>query len=152
MINVLIAEDNKTKLDNIIKVLEANNISYKFKTTYSECWNEIAYDYEDYDALILDMSLPRFKNETAHKFAGYDILRRISYEKIDLPVIVITGHVQFTVDKKIYNLDDVINMIEKNDRIPKTEIVKYDNISKAWQFSILDFLKSLGTNNENTFS
>ncbi len=143
MLKVLIVEDNKTKLDNIIKVLDENSILYNFKTTYSECWNEIVYDHEDYDAIILDMSLPRFKNENVVKFAGYDILRRLSYENINLPVIIITGHIQFTVDKKIYNLDHVTKLIEKNDKIQSVEIVKYDNISKAWQFSILNFLNSI---------
>ena len=143
MLKVLIVEDNKTKLDNIIKVLDENSILYNFKTTYYECWNEIVYDHEDYDAIILDMSLPRFKNENVVKFAGYDILRRLSYENINLPVIIITGHIQFTVDKKIYNLDHVTKLIEKNDKIQSVEIVKYDNISKAWQFSILNFLNSI---------
>ena len=143
MIKVLIAEDNITKLENIKKVLDEKGILYNSKSTYSECWNELSFDNEDYDTLILDMSLPRFKNETAYKFAGYDILRRLAYEGIKLPVILITGHVQFTIDKKIYNLDDIVKMIEKDDKIQKIDIVKYDNISKSWQYSILNFLGSI---------
>lgn len=144
MHNILIAEDNRTKMNNIIKVLEQNNCTYKVADTYLECWNEIIYDYEDYSALILDMSLPRFKNETAYKFAGYDILRRLSYENISLPTIIITGHVQFTIDNKIYNIDDVIEMIKQNNKIFNTEVIQYDNISKSWEYSISDFLNTIG--------
>lgn len=143
MKKILIAEDNHTKLENIIKILKNNHIVYETVTTYCECWNRLEYDNVDYSALILDMSLPRYINETAYKFAGYDILKRMYYYNINLSVIIITGHVQFTIDRKIFDLNAVIDMIEKNDRIVKTKIVHYDNKSTLWQNQLLNFLNKL---------
>ncbi|WP_323595765.1 response regulator [Aliarcobacter butzleri] len=142
MLKVLIAEDNIIKQKNIKKMLKENGIDYKLVETYSDCWKTIYYEYDEFDALILDMSLPRFKNEEPYKFAGYDILKHLYYKNINLPVIILTGHVQFRVDNNIYDLESLTNLIKENDRITNSDIVKYDNKSKAWQHKIINFIKS----------
>ncbi len=152
MSKVLIAEDNLIKQDNIKKLLNNINVDYVLVETYSECWKTIFYDTEEYNAVILDMSLPRYKNERPYKFAGYDILRRLYYKEINIPVILLTGHVQYTIDKFKYDLDAVIEMIHNEDRIKKADIVYYDNKSKSWENKIIEFLIEEGVINENSTS
>ena len=141
MSKVLIAEDNILKQNNIKKILKDHNISFKLVETYSDCWKEIYYEHYDYDRLILDMSMPRYKDDDKiYKFAGLDILKRLYYSKINIPTIILTGHVQFTVDKIINDIDSVINMIEKDDRISNAKVIRYDTKSTLWEKEIISFI------------
>ncbi len=149
MNKILIAEDNLIKQDNIKKLLDKFSIDFQLVETYYECWKTIYYDNIEYKAIILDMSLPRYKDEIPYKFAGYDILKRLHFKKINIPVIILTGHVQFTVDRVIYDLEAVIEMIQNDDRITKANIVHYDNKSKSWENEITSFLNEQGVINEN---
>lgn len=145
MSKVLIAEDNVLKQNNIKKILKEHNISFKLVETYSDCWKEIYYEHYDYDRLILDMSMPRYKDDDKiYKFAGLDILKRLYYSNINIPTIILTGHVQFTVDKIINNIDSVVAMIEKDDRIAKAKVLKYDTKSTLWEKEIISFIKEKG--------
>lgn len=51
-----------------------------------------------------------------------------------------TGHVQFTVDKIINDIDSVINMIEKDDRISNAKVIRYDTKSTLWEKEIISFI------------
>ena len=141
MNKVLVAEDNILKQNNIKDILKSHNIAFKLVETYSDCWKILYYDHSDYNRLILDMSMPRYKDDDKiYKFAGLDILKRLYYSKINIPTIILTGHVQFTVDKIINDIDSVINMIEKDDRISNAKVIRYDTKSTLWEKEIISFI------------
>ena len=140
--NVLIIEDSEIKFANIRKVLDEAEINYSKIPikTYIECMKELRENHHNYDMIILDMALPRFSKESPYMIAGYDILRRMHYEKIFLPTIVLTGFSSFTVDGEIMDYIQLENKIYDSCDVSKdTKILHYNNRKKDWEYSLVNF-------------
>ena len=92
--NVLIAEDNKKKSKQIMDFL-VNSLN---------CKNEILVENKedvidilgekDFSFLVLDMSLPRYRNDNddIKHLAGKDVLIYMRHRRKFIPTIVITQH------------------------------------------------------------
>ncbi|MCK5293075.1 MAG: hypothetical protein KAJ49_00360 [Arcobacteraceae bacterium] len=144
MRKILIVEDSEIKLANIKRVLDTNDFKY-FKEpskTYYDCWKRITRNKEQISAIILDMAFPKFSHENPYMIAGYDILKRMHFENINIPTIIITGYRTFTVDGIIITFNELIKKIEDdNNSIKNVEIVRYDNTSTDWEVKIKEFIK-----------
>ena len=103
---ILIVEDNPKKLNNLktwikskvtdVFIKEAISYTSGVREIYNNCW----------DLIFLDMSLPTYdvtpqeQGGDKKPLAGKEILRRMSYKKIYIPVIIITQFDTFG-DKEI---------------------------------------------------
>lgn len=140
---ILLVEDSENKKKQIIdfvkKAIPDANINYKM--SYQSGLQEIMEN--DYDFIILDMSMPIYDQDDnnvkihIHIFAGWDILDRMNQSMIDTKVVVITQYETFQGEHGFFTLEDLDTKFKDN----------YDNylgliyISQLnWKDELKDFL------------
>jgi ActR/RegA family two-component response regulator len=141
---ILIVEDSEIKFMNICRVLDKEHFSYEETPikTYSDCIKKLRRDTNKYNILILDMALPRFSKESPYMIAGYDILRRMFYENIDIFTIILTGFSSFTVDGEIMEYEELEKNIYDNPKIQdNVKIIYYNNKTKDWEEKLITYIQ-----------
>lgn len=116
MINIMIIEDQYEKMNDIEKLLTDNfstSVQFKTFTSIHSALREIAYG-NDYDLVILDMSMPTYdisddepSGGTSESFAGKDILYQMMLRNKKHPTVILTQYMSFkkgTIELK--DLDD----------------------------------------------
>lgn len=142
---VLCMEDQEAKYKNIEKLLNNYSVDIVWKKSCQTGLIELLYN--EYDYLLLDMSMPICEDESGkenfNNYAGMNVLREIKRKHYTLKVIVVTGFSDFEKGQKIITLDE----LEKDilDKYKKYYIghVKYDTSSIEWQNKLLEMLKLL---------
>lgn len=91
---LLLAEDEKDLSDTLVKVLKIHG--YDVDTAYDgEEALEMLRDHPDYDALILDVMMP--------KKDGFQVLETLRSEGSEIPVLILTARAE--TDDKVRGLD-----------------------------------------------
>lgn len=148
-IKILLADDSPEKTTYIKEALDKNikysildvTISYKSTTT--------AIKKNHYDVLILDMSMPTFDPvdhktlPTPRPLAGKDILSKLHYRKINLPVIVLTQFDVFGRVVDVIGLNDLTEDLEKTFPNNFKGCVFYDPQSSKWINELIQILKGI---------
>lgn len=97
MLKVVLVDDNKIELNNILEILEQIG-DIDIKHTFSN--GEDAYNYlkmNDIDLLITDAKMPRMD--------GIELIRAIRADKMNLDIILISGYSDFEIAQKAIGLD-----------------------------------------------
>jgi CheY-like chemotaxis protein len=110
---ILIVEDNQKKLEKIKGYLEKEfpTVELEQKTSYNSAAKEIALNYDQYDLILLDMSMQTYdiSNDESggepEPLAGKNILKQIYLREIPTKVIVVTMYENFVDGTKIDQLD-----------------------------------------------
>lgn len=114
MKRILIVEDNQKKLEKLRFFLETefNEIQFDERTSYNSASKEIALNYDNYDLILLDMSMQTYdiSNEESggepEPLAGKNILQQIYLRDIPTKVLVVTMYENFVDGTKITQLDE----------------------------------------------
>jgi CheY-like chemotaxis protein len=136
-------EDQEGKYEHIKEVLEKYQIVFVYKKSCQTGLMELTSN--NYDFLLLDMSMPISENESGKEnfdsYAGMSVLREIKRKKYDIKVIVITGFSDFERGEKVITLSELEKEIV--DKFGKYYIgcVKYDSTSIEWQDILLKMLE-----------
>jgi len=146
---ILLADDSPEKITYVREALDKNieyeilDVAVSYKSTTKAIKNKT------YDVLILDMSMPTFDPvdnntfPTPRPLAGKDVLSKLHYRKIHLPVIVLT---QFDVFGRVV---DVISLNELTkdlmDDFPNNfrGCVFYDPRSSKWIGELINLLNGI---------
>lgn len=145
---ILLVEDSDNKREQIIYFIKKtiSNINVNFKISYQSGLEEIMEN--DYDFVILDMSMPIYDRndnnvkEHIHIFAGWDILDRMNQSMIETKVAVITQYDMFQGEHGFFTLEDLDRKFKDS----------YDNYLGAICFSQLNWkheLKDILINMQN---
>lgn len=134
--NILIIEDNPKKLSNLkewinkrqndVNIIEAVSYTSGIREIYNCSW----------DLIFLDMSLPTYditpqeQGGDKKPLAGKEIMRRMVYKKIYVPVIIITQFDTFG-DKEI-SIDSLNKEFETAYSSIWRGTINYDEINTSW--------------------
>ncbi|WNH12284.1 response regulator [Thalassobellus suaedae] len=113
MNRILIVEDNEKKIEKLRDFLneEFPEIAVEEKRSYNSALKEIAINYDNYDLILLDMSMQTYdiSNEESggepEPLAGKNILKQMYLREIPTKVIVVTMYENYIDGTKIKQLD-----------------------------------------------
>ena len=92
MINIVIVDDNpEFKVLHAMKYLEERDFVFQYEifTSVNESLRYILQHFKTIDLIILDLGLPLLPDEYCYdRLNGLQILQRMCYKKINIPVII----------------------------------------------------------------
>ena len=94
---ILIADDEIQLAEVLAKILRKNNYSVTTARDGEEAL--LRYELENYDAIILDIMMP--------KINGIEVLKRIRKTNTNIPIIMLTAKAE--VEDKVLGLDSGAN-------------------------------------------
>lgn len=114
MKRILIVEDNEKKLEKLRSFLETefSTIVLEERTSYNSASKEIALNHENYNLILLDMSMQTYdiSNEESggepEPLAGKNILKQMYLRDIPTKVLVVTMYENYVDGTRIKQLDE----------------------------------------------
>jgi CheY-like chemotaxis protein len=147
MKKILIVEDEQRKLENIKEFLkkEFPEIEYVDRRSYISATKEIFEHYQEYDIILLDMSMTTYdvsadeSGGVPEPLAGANILDTMFLMDISTKVIVVTMYESF-VGKKLSDFD-----IELKNTYPDNYIgyVFFSYQKTDWQIKLKNYITYL---------
>lgn len=144
---VLLVEDDQFKRKNIEELIESSFDSYQITHAASVSSAMRAVRDEDYDFVLLDMSLPSFDigpTETGGRprgFGGMDILRYLDSKEVPTTVIVVTQFERFGEGESERDLDALTGELSENFPELVRGVVYFDTSGSAWRKQLIDLIK-----------
>ncbi|QPK17729.1 response regulator [Pectobacterium versatile] len=114
--NILVIEDNSLKREKIVTFLRYN-FDHFIKEAASYNSGIIAATEQNYDFIILDMSMPTFdRNESTQggrfrALAGKEVISKLNKLGKLTPFVVLTGYKDFSVDSRSLNLSQINDLL-----------------------------------------
>lgn len=146
--NILIIEDNQLKRDKIIGFL--NDSFPEFHVTYSASFNAgLSLSLENqYDLIILDMSLPTFDKTENNRggrfrvFGGREIAQRLNkYGKLN-KFLVLTGYKDFIEDTEKMTLEQVSDQMHALNN-SFLGVILYESSSSKWKHELYEAIRNV---------
>ncbi len=150
MINkVLVVEDDTLKSREIINFAKSinNNLSITHKASLNSGLFELTKN--EYNLIILDMSLPTFDNNESEHFQPYGgllFLDEVKRKKYKVPIVIVTQYASFGEGKTETTLEE-IDYKCKNKYPNFKEIIYY--LDENWQERLKKYI--VGENNDKDF-
>lgn len=146
--NILFIEDHPLKQAQVNKYIldEFSDIKIQLKNSYISGLKELIHYFNDYDCLLLDISMPNYDISSEDSggdwmpLAGKKILKEMYLRDINTKVIVITMHGSFDDGTKIEDLD-----VELNEEFSENYIghVFYSQINEEWKVKLKELLNKI---------
>ncbi|EJG0960541.1 hypothetical protein C4G95_RS15995 [Vibrio parahaemolyticus] len=141
-INILVAEDQEEKSDAIIGVLRDQYPDATFENSVSYSGTAKKIKNQEFDIIILDMSMPNFDPKPGGKpslkaLAGKDIMTKMQYRKVSVPVIVVTQFDVFGRHSDAVSIDKLNDDLRKDFPDIFWGCVYYNTQSKSWEQELL---------------
>lgn len=147
MKKILIVEDEQRKLDNIKDFLKSEfpDLEFVDKRSYISATKEIIENFQEYDLILLDMSMTTYdvtvdeSGGVPEPLAGENIIDTMFLMDINTKVIVVTMYESF-VGKKLSEFD-----IELKSNYPDNYLgfVFYSYGKTDWQIKLKKYILSL---------
>lgn len=146
---ILIVEDDQNKLNQLEEYIEASFVdcSTTSRRSYQSGLKEIVK--ENYDLIILDMSMPTFdvsphnKEGRLRTYGGEEIITQMKARKIPTPVIVVTQFETFGEGKNVTSLKELMGRLETNYSHIYKGTVYYNPALNSWRDDLLFSLNKL---------
>ncbi|WP_352339513.1 response regulator [Psychrobacter sp. 16-MNA-CIBAN-0192] len=156
---VLVVEDELSKKENIISLIEENFSESVISEAHSvKSAKNLLKSKEYFDCIILDMSLPTFdisRNEFGGRpqgFGGKEVIRQIFRDGRCIPIVVVTAYDFFSnLDDSNESVSDIsLSELTKqlNDYSSKLDIsvIKYSGLIDDWKERLIVFLQEVNEN------
>ncbi len=141
-IKILIADDQLEKRKDIERVV-LNKFPFAL-FEHSVSYNSTARKLktESYDIIILDMSMPNFdpkegSRPTLKALAGKEIMYKMKYRGIKIPVIVVTQFDIFGRHLDALGIDDLVSDLENNFPEFFVACIFYNTQSASWETELV---------------
>ncbi|SCY43066.1 response regulator [Lysinibacillus fusiformis] len=152
---ILIIEDDQNKRKQLVQYLNEifNKPLLEYRLSYKSGLKEIIS--ENYDLIILDMSMPTFditNSESGGKplpFAGKEILRQMKRRGICVPTIVVTQFERFGDYERSLNLEELKKELEEEYEGIYLDTVYYNPASSSWRKYLFDKLSMIKGNKDD---
>lgn len=147
-INLLVVEDNNSKIDSIDKLV--TELVYDVTATYvmtpSEAIKRLRN--ENFDFLILDMSLPAYSEESHSigSLSGKQILQTMKHKKIFVPTVILTQWDVFGHHDNTISLTSLTEELMQKFEMFLLGVVFWDSSSDLWKKDISSYIS--GSNND----
>lgn len=147
--HILIIEDNLLKRQKVVDFLGEH-----VQTTFSEAASfntglRLALSNR-YDLIVLDMSMPTFdRTESAHGgrfrvLAGKEIVGRLARAGKLVPVVILTGYKDFSVDSESMNIDEIDSSL-RNVGENYRGYVMFDATDSIWKQQLLSVVQEIAS-------
>lgn len=152
---VLIVEDEGPKCKKILQCIQSFLSETEAFIAKSVRSAQDAIEYDAYDVIILDMSLPTFdvsEDEQGGRpqgFGGVEVMRDLSNMEKYTPVIVVTAYEYFSDehDDKESGKEATLSELEESLRDEFSEfffgLVKYETYSDEWQVELCSLVNKI---------
>lgn len=143
---ILIIEDDKNKLDQILQVLSANLKGSEIHSKFSYHSGKKAILTASWDVIILDMSLPTYDISTVETgfhfraFAGRDILGEMKRKKQLVKTIVLTQFETFGSGSERTTLAALTQELKRDYEGIFAGTIYYNASETNWKSELLDKL------------
>lgn len=148
-IDILIADDDNDKTNDLVRVIkkELDVGRIDFSISYNSTAKKLKNN--NYDLVLLDMSMPTFdpksikSKPTLKALAGKDIMVKLKYRGISVPVIVVTQFDIFGRHSDAVGIEHLISDL-KND-FPDNFIgcVYYNTQSNLWEKELINMIDGI---------
>lgn len=147
---ILLIEDHPLKKAQLQSFLLESfpKIELEIRESYNSGLRELIFKNEDYDMLLLDISMPNYDISSEESggdwmpFAGKQILKEMYLREIPTKAIVITMHGSFDDGTKITELDNELKHEFQDNYIG---YVYYSQINVEWKIQLENLInKQIG--------
>ncbi|WP_122984726.1 response regulator [Paraburkholderia hospita] len=145
--NILLIEDNILKREKVASFLRTICACSLSEAASFNAGLNAALSGQ-YDALILDMSMPTFdRTETAHggrfrSIAGKEIAIRLAKRGALIPFVILTGYKDFSVDDQNLSIDEIDESLKELGNSYKGYIM-FDAAESLWKEKLSEIVRSL---------
>lgn len=144
---ILFIEDNLIKAEAVSGYLQSLSKNYRIsiKDSFRGGLKEIIR--ENYDLLLLDMSLPTWKRGDApnqegfERFGGLTIMREMKRKNKKIPTVVITMFNEFGVGQSFIDLTELDKHLESEFEDFYLGYVKYSSSENKWEDDLFNLIK-----------
>lgn len=150
---ILIVEDELSKKENIIRLVEDNFPKSTLLEAHSVKSAKILLkSKENFDCIILDMSLPTFdigRNEFGGRpqgFGGKEVIRQLFRDNKFIPIVVVTAYDFFSNiegSEESMSLDELKNQLNNYSSSLTISVIKYSGLIDDWKEKLIDFLREV---------
>lgn len=146
---ILIVEDQEEKSEDIVNFFKhkIEHPKINIKRSLRSGLKEVITS-DDYDIIILDMSMPNFdpskgdpSGGTPESFAGKELLAQMDLRGILTPVIVVTQYATFS--KGQIALEELDNLFKKSYSNFYLGAVFYSSVGSSWKIELQKLLNKL---------
>lgn len=136
-VKILIVEDNPKKMLNLKLWIESKSSDVIIKEAVSYTSGIRAIYNGEWDLVFLDMSLPTYditpqeQGGDKKPLAGKEIMRRMLYKKLNVPVIIITQFETFGENET--SIDLLNKEFEESYSSIWQGTINYDEINTGWK-------------------
>ncbi|MGM5531578.1 response regulator [Mixta calida] len=153
-INILIVEDNEFKRKRIVEIIEAEFLDINISECYSftSAWKMITK--ENYDLILLDMSLPTFDKTTSNSggdfrvFGGKELARKMNKRGKISKFIFMTQYKSFSDNINSYSYESLKEELLSQYPDVCLGFILYSNTKSEWRDELIGSIK--GIENEIT--
>lgn len=147
-LKILVADDNQEKtkyvMEALISVADPSDIDISI--SYNGTTKLLKKN--NYDLLILDMTMPNFdpvdnSSPTLKPLAGKDVLAKLHYRKIKIPVIILTQFDVFGRLSDVIGLEDLKEDLKSSFPNNFKGCVFYDPQSSTWSNELIHLVKEV---------
>lgn len=147
---ILFIEDHPLKQAQINKFISEKFVDchIEVKNSYISGLKELKGNYNNYDVLLLDISMPNYDISSEDSggdwmpFAGKKILKEMYLRDIPTKTIVVTMHGSFDDGTKITELDSALKNEFSDNYIG---YVFYSQLNEDWQDKLCQLLNTIRT-------
>lgn len=153
---ILVVEDELSKKENIISLIEDNFPKSILLEAQSVKSAKILLKKSEYfDCIILDMSLPTFdigRDEFGGRpqgFGGKEVIRQLFRDNKNIPIVVVTAYDFFSnleeSDESMsgMSLDELKEQLNDFSSKLTISVIKYSGLIDDWKEELLKFLKEV---------
>lgn len=143
--NILIVEDEIEKANSVIRFIEQAFPTYKLtlKESFNSAFREIKVNYQQYDLILLDMTMTTFDKSTDEDggtpqiLAGCNILESMKLRRILTPVVVVSMYESFDGKK----MNELHNELLVKYPLNYNGHVKFAYNKRDWQIELSNYIK-----------
>lgn len=144
---ILFVEDNLIKAEAVSKFIQDQSKDFSIinKDSFRGGLKEIIR--QDYDLILLDMSLPTWRRGDApnqegfERFGGLTIMREMKRKKRIIPTVVITMFNEFGIGQSFIDLTELDKHLKSEFEDFYLGYVKYSSSENKWEDELLKFIK-----------
>ena len=145
MIEILIIEDDKLKIQRLTSFLKPYYIT--LKESFQSGVLELKNNYKNYDVLILDMTIPLWEKGSndlggnVEQFGGERILREMNRRKLFVPTILFTMFDVFSHKSGSISFEQLDTLYKKEFNPFYVGSVFYNANEEGWKNDLLALMK-----------
>lgn len=143
--NIIFIEDNQTKFEEISEYLQVFGVNITRKESFSSGLREIFSN--DYDLLLLDMSLPIrddvYTSSNYLHLGGHKILSELKRKNKSINTILITMYAEFSTGNTMLKIEDIDELFKTQFEDGYVDYVYYSSHREDWKEKLKNLFMSI---------